>query len=122
MEPDPLERRPRWWLLYMIAAAMVVLVALVESSVTDERARITFEIVVVVTVFTLMLRWIRANRGRIELAESAEPYRPSVESALVNGHAGTPAAVHSLEHAGSTARSRRAARPSQRAGGATRPR
>jgi hypothetical protein len=106
MELDPIDANPSWWLLYGIASVMIVLVALIETSVTNERPRITLEIVVVVTTFALMLRWIRANRGRIELAEAAEPRRPSVESALAERHARKPPAVHSLEHAGSTARSR----------------
>ena len=45
----------------------------------------TLEIVVVIAIFALMLRWIRANRGRIELSEAAKPQRPAVETALTNG-------------------------------------
>src|SRR5215469_6804560 len=79
-----IEKRPSWWLLYVIAALMVALVAIVETSVADERARITLEIVAVVAVFVLMLRWVRANRGRIELAEAAETQKSVVETALAN--------------------------------------
>jgi hypothetical protein len=85
MEPHLIERRPSWWLLYAIAAVMVVLVALVETSVHNEGARMTLEIVVVIAIFALMLRWIRANRGRIELSEAAKTQRPAVETALTNG-------------------------------------
>ena len=109
MECHLIERRPSWWLLYVIAAVMVGLVALVETSVAGERARMTLEIVVVITVFALMLRWIRTNRGRIELAESVEPRPPSVEAGLANGVEHPryrSAAVHSSQHAGSTARPR----------------
>src|SRR5262249_6608580 len=74
------------WLLYAIAAGMVALVALIETSGAYESTRITLEIVIVVMTFGLMLRWVRANRGRIELAEAAEPRRSAVETALVNGH------------------------------------
>ncbi len=45
----------------------------------------TLEIVVVIAIFALMLRWIRANRGRIELSEAAKTQRPAVETALTNG-------------------------------------
>src|SRR5262249_28270333 len=85
MEPHLIERRPSWWLLYAIAAVMVVLVALIETSVHNEGARMTLEIVVVIAIFALMLRWIRANRGRIELSEAAKTQRPAVETALTNG-------------------------------------
>ena len=78
-------------MLYAIAAAMVALVALVETSVAGERARITLEVVVVMAIFALMLRWIRANRGRIELAESTETRPPAVETALANGQ---PTSTH----------------------------
>jgi|SRR5262245_33636629 len=87
MEPHLIERRPSWWLLYAIAACMVALVALIETSVADEGARMTLEIAVVITIFALMLRWIRANRGRIELSEAARPRGSAVEIALVNGDA-----------------------------------
>lgn len=85
MEPHLIERRPSWWLLYAIAAVMVVLVALVETSVHNEGARMALEIVVVIAIFALMLRWIRANRGRIELSEAAKTQRPAVETVLTNG-------------------------------------
>jgi hypothetical protein len=49
------------------------LVALVETSVENQGARMTLEIVFVIAIFALMLRWIRANRGRIELSERPKP-------------------------------------------------
>ena len=85
MERHLIEKRPSWWLLYVIAAVMVLLVALLETSVADERARITLEIVVVVMMFVLMLRWGRANRGRIELAEAGESRKSAVDTVLANG-------------------------------------
>jgi len=85
MQDDLVEKRPSWWLLYVIAALMVALVAIVETSVADERARMTLEIVAVIAVFAVMLRWVRANRGRIELAEAAETQKSVVETALANG-------------------------------------
>ena len=93
MERYLVEKRPTWWLLYAIAVVMVTLVALIETSVAQESARITLEIVVVITTFGLMLRWVRANRGRIELAEAAETRRSAVETALANGHP-VPAETH----------------------------
>src|SRR5262249_58567625 len=80
------DKRPTGWVLYTIAVVMVTLVALIETSVAQESARITLEIVIVLTTFGLMLRWVRANRGRIELAEAAETRRSAVETALANGH------------------------------------
>jgi len=85
MEPHLIEKRPTWWLLYVIAGVMVVLVALVETSVPEGRPRMALEITVVVAIFALMLRWIRANRGRIELAESRELRPPAVELVIANG-------------------------------------
>jgi hypothetical protein len=85
MERHLIEKRPNWWLLYAIAAVMVALVALVETSVAGERARVMLEIAVVVTIFALMLRWVRANSGRIELAEAAETRTSAVETVLANG-------------------------------------
>jgi len=84
MEPHLIEKRPSWWLLYVIAAVMVALVALVETSVADEGVRVTLEMVVVVTVFAIMLRWLRANRGWIELAEAAESRQTSVNTPPAN--------------------------------------
>lgn len=86
MERYLIEKRPTWWLLYVIAAVMVALVALIETSVAHETTRITLEVVIVITTFGLMLSWVRANRGRIELSEAAETRRSAVETALANGH------------------------------------
>jgi hypothetical protein len=53
---------------------MVALVARIEPRARDS-TRITLEIVIVIMTFALMLRWVRANHGRIELAEAAETRR-----------------------------------------------
>ena len=62
------------------------MVALSETSVENQGARMTLEIVFVIAIFALMLRWIRANRGRIELSVAAQTRKPAVETALSNGH------------------------------------
>jgi len=85
MERYLVEKRPTWWLLYVIAAVMVALVALIETSVAPDSTRITLEIVIVIVTFGLMLHWVLANRGRIELAEAAETRKSVVETALANG-------------------------------------
>src|SRR5262247_862578 len=95
MEPHLIEKRPSWWLLYIIAAVMVALVALVETSVDNEMARMTLEIVIVIAIFALMLRWIRANRGRIELSEAARTCNSAAEAAVTNGRA-SPADTHAV--------------------------
>ncbi len=92
MERHLVEQRPSWWLLYAVAAVMVGLVALVETSVAADGPRVMLEIAVVVTTFALMLRWVHANRGRIELAEAAETRTSAIEAVLPNGQAATTGA------------------------------
>ena len=76
------EARPSWWLLYGTAAVMVAMIAVVETSVTSERARVTLELPAVIGVFAAMLRWVRANRGRIELAQTPPTLWSAVEAAM----------------------------------------
>jgi hypothetical protein len=107
MQPGLIEKRPSWWLLYVLAAVMVGLVALVETSVPYELTRVTLEVVIVVMISALMLRWLHANRGRIELAEaprtsavgdikiaSKSSRRRATSIGLAPGEA--PVAVHSI--------------------------
>jgi hypothetical protein len=107
MERHLIEKRPSWWLLYAIAAVMVALVALIETSVPSDGPRVTLETAVVVTIFALMLRWVRANRGRIELAEAAETRKSQVETVLANGQ---PALAHGRGPRVAWARPRRGGR------------
>jgi hypothetical protein len=70
MDSHPLEKKPTWWLLYTIGATLVGLVGLLETSVSGDATRLVLELGSVVTMFSLMLCWLRVNRGRIELAEA----------------------------------------------------
>jgi hypothetical protein len=70
MNPHSIERKPTWWLLYAIGAVLAALVTLIEISVPVGGVCTTLEIVSVIVMFGLMLRWVGINRGRIELAEA----------------------------------------------------
>lgn len=59
--------RPRWWLMYVIAALLVAAVGLVEMSVQGERLREILESLAVVTGFGLIGVWLRRNRIAMEL-------------------------------------------------------
>ena len=61
------------------------LVWLLEISVAGEAPRLILEIGAVVAMFVLMLRWLRVNRGRIELAETREMRRNVFELTAQNG-------------------------------------
>jgi hypothetical protein len=74
-----MERKPTWWLLYTIAALLTALVALIEISVRGAAARLTLELIAVVALFGLMLRWFHANRGLIELAEALPTRREDLD-------------------------------------------
>jgi hypothetical protein len=71
------EKKPTWWLLYILGGALVAVVALLEVSVTYWPARLVLELAGVVVVSALMLVWLYFNRGRIELTE-ARPSRTTV--------------------------------------------
>ena len=86
-------------------AALVGLVWLLEVSVTGDAARLMLAMVAVVAMFVLMLRWLRVNRGRIELAETRVTRREAA-SRFVARPLAPPQAVHSTHDAGSTAQSR----------------
>jgi hypothetical protein len=79
MERHLIEKKPTWWLLYTNGAALVGVVWLLEISVAGEAARLMLEIGAVVAMFVLMLCWLRANRGRIELAETRVTRRDAAE-------------------------------------------
>lgn len=82
-----MEKKPTWWLLYAIGAGLVALVALAEVVVPAGGGRATLEVFVVVVMFALMLRWVHANRGRIELAEAGTTRPQALEATLRNGAA-----------------------------------
>jgi hypothetical protein len=84
--------RPTWWLLYVIGALLVGLVGLAEISLPAGAARVTLETLLVVVMFGLMLRWVRANRVRIELAAVAPTRRETIEAALRDGAVPAPRA------------------------------
>jgi hypothetical protein len=61
--------RPRWWLLYVIAALLVTVVGLVELSVDSLRLREILEALVVMAGFGLIGVWLRGNRIALELEQ-----------------------------------------------------
>ena len=89
MERHLIEQRPTWWKLYAIMVVMLALVALVETSVAQEQSRIVLEIALVIAMFGLIMRWVRVNRARIELAEAAETRRTADETVVRNGQPAT---------------------------------
>ena len=82
MDVHPTERKPTWWLLYTLGAALVGSIGVIETSVPSGAARLSLELAAVVTMSVLMLGWLRVNRGRIELAE-ARPTRGTVSELSV---------------------------------------
>jgi hypothetical protein len=93
MNAPVIGKKPAWWLLYLDGAALVALVALLEVSVAAEAPRLMLEIGVVIGMFTLMLVWLRINRGRIELAESAATRHAALQEVAQNGTPPRPAVV-----------------------------
>ena len=79
MERQVIGKKPTWWLLYANGAALVGVVALLETSVASAPARLMLEIGAVIAMFVLMLVWLRVNRGRIELAEAPVTRRDALE-------------------------------------------
>jgi hypothetical protein len=61
--------RPRWWLLYVIAALLVTVVGLVERSVDGHRLREILEALAVVAGFGLIGIWLRGNRIAFDLEQ-----------------------------------------------------
>jgi hypothetical protein len=61
--------RPRWWLLYVIAALLVTVVGLVELSVDSLRLREILEALAVMAGFGLIGVWLRGNRIALELEQ-----------------------------------------------------
>jgi hydrogenase/urease accessory protein HupE len=59
--------RPRWWLLYVIAALLVAVVGLVELSVDGQRLREILEALTVMAGFGLIGVWLRGNRIALDL-------------------------------------------------------
>jgi len=64
-------RRPKvgWSWLYAIVAAMIGLLAAVETAVPDGALRRTLECVVTLLMFVAMVMWVRVNRVAIAVAE-----------------------------------------------------
>src|SRR5258707_8145559 len=90
MKEHLVEKKPTWWLLYTNGAALVGLVWLLEVSVASDAARLMLETGGVAAMIVLMLRWLRVNRGRTELAETRVTRRDAVE---LPAHDGAPAAA-----------------------------
>lgn len=63
------DRRPTWWLLYVIAALLVAVVGLVEMFVEGEGLRKALEIVTAVTGFGMIGLWLRLNRAALDLEQ-----------------------------------------------------
>jgi hydrogenase/urease accessory protein HupE len=61
--------RPRWWLLYAIAALLVAVVGLVELSVDGQRLREILEALAVMAGFGLIGVWLRGNRIALDLEQ-----------------------------------------------------
>ncbi len=61
--------RPRWWLLYVIAALLVAVVGLIELSVDGQRLREILEALAVVAGFGLIGVWLRGNRIALDLEQ-----------------------------------------------------
>jgi hypothetical protein len=61
--------RPRWWLLYGIAALLVAVVGLVELSVDGERLREILEALAVMAGFGRMGTWLRGSRIALDLEQ-----------------------------------------------------
>jgi hydrogenase/urease accessory protein HupE len=61
--------RPRWWLLYVIAALLVAVVGLVELSVDGQQLREILEALAVMTGFGLIGVWLRGNRIALDLEQ-----------------------------------------------------
>jgi ABC-type antimicrobial peptide transport system permease subunit len=59
--------RPTWWLLYVLAALLVAVVALVEMFVEGAGVRKVLETVTTVGGFGLIGIWLRGNRIALEL-------------------------------------------------------
>src|SRR2546421_9924309 len=85
MERHLIEKKPTWWLLYTLGAALVGSIWLIETSVPSDAARLSLELAAVATISVLMLGWLRVNRGRIELAETLVARRDAVEPTAQNG-------------------------------------
>jgi hypothetical protein len=61
--------RPRWWLLYVSAALLVAVVALVEMFVEGEGLRKVLETLTTLGGFSLIAIWLRRNRIALELEQ-----------------------------------------------------
>jgi len=61
--------KPRWWLLYVIAALLVGVVGLLEISVQGDVVRKVLESLDVVAGFGLIGVWVRLNRRAFDLAQ-----------------------------------------------------
>ena len=59
--------QPTWWLLYAIAALLIVVVGLVEIFVAAGRLRALLEALVVIGGFGLIMLWRRSNRIALDL-------------------------------------------------------
>jgi len=93
MKEHLVEKKPTWWLIYTNGAALVGLVWLLEVSVAGDAARLMLETGGVAAMIVLMLRWLRVNRGRIELAETRVTRRDAVELPAHDGSRAAPPRV-----------------------------
>jgi hypothetical protein len=93
MKEHLVEKKPTWWLLYTNGAALVGLVWLLEVSVASDAARLMLETGGVAAMIVLMLRWLRVNRGRTELAETRVTRRDAVELPAHDGSRAAPPRV-----------------------------
>jgi hypothetical protein len=62
--------RPAWWLLYVIAVGLVVVVGLVDTLVPGGGLRKVLESLTTVAGFGLIGVWLRRNRIALELEQA----------------------------------------------------
>jgi len=83
MRVHPVDKRAAAWPLYGMAALLVGIVGLIETSVPSGAGRLFLDLAAVVAVFMLLLGWLRVNRARI--APRAARPRGTTDGALKGG-------------------------------------
>lgn len=69
-------RKPAWWLLYVIGLLLTGLIGLVEATVSAGGPRTILELALAILVVGLMLTWVRHNRAAMELEDVQRHRQP----------------------------------------------